>query len=303
MVPRARGYGGFVPPHPHATVRIPSDDSFPGRGERRYPRAPGSGVPPERFPFRANPVGGVDPTPREHLAVPPAADEHTTEGGHVDEFQTLHRPRVRVRVHAGVSPLRPPPLRRRRRRENALRRRSAIRARTRRPVVVQPTRRRAVGGVTRLASRSGRRRFEPRRRRKRRAPRGEMSIPEVLGVGGGAPRATRGGRRREAPRRKRAKHQVQHVARKVERRGRAGIRTSLVRIPRQRRRFFSGRGEGRPGTRGRGRRGTRGRGRRGTPRTRRRRRARPITLGRDGDEDGRASRRGTIRTRRRRRRK
>ena len=134
-------------------------------------------------------------------------------------------------------------------------------------------------------------------------PRGEMSIPEVLGVGGGAPRATRGGRRREAPRRKRAKHQVQHVARKVERRGRAGIRTSLVRIPQRRRRFFSGRGEGRPGTRGRGRRGTpRGRGRRGTPRTRRRRRARPITLGRDGDEDGRPSRRGTIRTRRRRRR-
>ena len=41
MVPRARGYGGFVPPHPNATVRIPRDDSFPGRGERRYPRAPG----------------------------------------------------------------------------------------------------------------------------------------------------------------------------------------------------------------------------------------------------------------------
>lgn len=301
MVPRARGYGGFVSPHPHATVRIPRDDSFPRRGERRYPRAPGSGVPPERFPFRADPVGGVDPTPREHLAVPPAADEHTTEGGHVDEFQTLHRPRVRVRVHAGVSPLRPPPLRRRRRRENALRRCPAIRARTRRPVVVQPTRRRAVGGVTRLASRSGRRRFEPRRRRKRRAPRGEMSIPEVLGVGGGAPRATCGGRRREAPWRKRAKHQVQHVARKVERRGRAGIRTSLVRIPRQRRRIFLG-GIRRRRGRGKGRPGTRGRGRRGTPRTRRRRRARPITLGRDGDEDGRASRRGTIRTRRRRRR-
>ena len=137
MVPRARGYGGFVPPHPNATVRIPRDDSFPGRGERRYPRAPGSGVPPERCPFRADPVDGVDPTPREHLAVPPAADEHTTEGGHVDEFQTLHRPCVRVRVHAGVSPLGPPPLRRRRRRENALRRRSAIRAR------IQPTRRRA----------------------------------------------------------------------------------------------------------------------------------------------------------------
>ena len=138
------------------------------------------------------------------------------------------------------------------------------RERTRRPVVVQPTRRRAVGGVTRLASRSGRRRFEPRRRRKRRAPRGEMSIPEVLGVGGGAPRATRGGRRREAPRRKRAKHQVQHVARKVERRGRAGIRTSLVRIPQRRRRFFPGEERG---VRGRGDAGVgerRGGGARGT---------------------------------------
>ena len=168
---------------------------------------------------------------------------------------------------------------------------------------VQPTRRRAVGGVTRLASRSGRRRFEPRRRRKRRAPRGEMSNPEVLGVGGGAPRATRGGRRRGL---------LGGSARNTRSNTSPGRSKDAVALGSGRRSFESRSGvvdffpgEER-GVRGRGDAGVgerrAGRGRRGTPRTRRRRRARPITLGRDGDEDGRASRRGTIRTRRRRRR-
>ena len=295
MVPGARGYGGFVPPHPHATEGIPRDDSFPSRGDGRYPRAPGSDVPSEGFPLRPAPVDGFAPAPREHLAVPPAADEHAAECGNVDEFQTFHRPRVFVRVAARVSTLRPPPLRRRRRGERALRRhRAGVRARVHRRVVVQTTRRRAVRGTrgSTRGERSGGCRFEPRRGRGRRASRGEMANPEMIAVGGGAPRATRRGRRREAPRRKRAKHQVQHVAGKVERRGRAGIRTSPVRIPRRRSR---GRRGGRPGSRGRGR--------RGTPRTHRRRRYRLITLGRDGDHHGRASRRGTIRSRRRRRRR